>query len=1085
MSFGKYQFHSWARRGISSQIKEKDNLGKSDGNIEERAQIPVKVKLNTGTVEDKDFSLFGPGDITGVSENMIIRSEPLNGIADYEPNLLPYVEFYDEDFPYRYTPASPSSVGKHLRPWLSLIVLKENEFVETQRREPLTSIRLINKDVLPPHDQLHLWCHVHSNLPHEESDFEVFLDSLEEDVKTDPDGLYSRIICPRKLESKTLYHAFLVPAFETGRLAGLGQPTAGIKAQKSSFISPDNEFPVYFRWYFRTGQNFDFEYLVKLLKPRPMDERVGVREMDCSRPAFIRADEHSEVRATNPEVLLLEGAMMAPDAKRSSLSINPQPFSEDIEKLVNLNRFQQENLDEDPFVTVPYYGMYHAMRRNNSLPGKREIPLFDPSSLRWYNELNKDPVYRVPAGFGKRVVQENQDKFMQQAWQQLGDVLEANKKMKLARFSREVMDKIYSKTLKKQANESYLALTNVLSSRVLDGNVTVRATLNSSLIENANLDPAFRRMTRMNTSIIKGLNQRINSREFSFDSLLKQVNKPNGISTEVKENFKAVPLLENINNFQPPSSINNIKVWSTHSNLQKDFAFNLPEFAGGLPKVQLWENRFPVSVIVPTTVQPVIARRPTVVSGRFQPVTTRPRGFGVRVQPRRRPTTIASSTTTPTVSTTLPPGAVIQPSEVLRIRNVVLVDTIIADQKFTTRQHTIAVKKAYKNASSRFQFQDVEAPLPLLKTADIRKKLDAVIAPVNSYKRLFDAQFRFPEGTLIKPKEEFLTAMAYPDIPEPTYKFLLDIDKEFLLPNLELIENNTLSLLKTNQKFIESYLVGLNHEMGQELLWREYPTDMRGSYFRQFWDVRGFVTPDSTPEDVNAVKDIKPIHRWSSSDRLGVHNARDAEGDTEQLVFVIRGDLLKKFPNTVIYAQKALKDGSKKIIRTQFENDGQKKEIRFPLFQAEISPDIKLLGFDLTINEASGEVKTPGFNDKQGWFFVIAEVPGEPRFGMDISAAINRPGDPDWNDLSWKHLPKNLKFVRANIKPTLSIPASIKEKWGASSADMAAILLQRPAMVAIHATEMLNQEIPNELFVGEAITLRSHLLSINAKLLDI
>ena len=32
-------------------------------------------------------------------------------------------------------------------------------------------------------------------------------------------------------------------------------------------------------------------------------------------------------------------------------------------------------------------------------------------------------------------------------------------------------------------------------------------------------------------------------------------------------------------------------------------------------------------------------------------------------------------------------------------------------------------------------------------------------------------------------------------------------------------------------------MVGLNHEFARELLWREYPTDQRGSYFRQFWDV--------------------------------------------------------------------------------------------------------------------------------------------------------------------------------------------------------------------------------------------------------
>lgn len=40
------------------------------------------------------------------------------------------------------------------------------------------------------------------------------------------------------------------------------------------------------------------------------------------------------------------------------------------------------------------------------------------------------------------------------------------------------------------------------------------------------------------------------------------------------------------------------------------------------------------------------------------------------------------------------------------------------------------------------------------------------------------------------------------------------------------------------QDFGDSNLVGLNHEMARELLWSEYPTDQRGTYFRQFWDTR-------------------------------------------------------------------------------------------------------------------------------------------------------------------------------------------------------------------------------------------------------
>src|SRR5919204_5372147 len=100
-------------------------------------------------------------------------------------------------------------------------------------------------------------------------------------------------------------------------------------------------------------------------------------------------------------------------------------------------------------------------------------------------------------------------------------------------------------------------------------------------------------------------------------------------------------------------------------------------------------------------------------------------------------------------------------------------------------------------------------------------------------------------------------------------------------------------------------MVGLNHEMGRELLWREYPTDQRGSYFRQFWDVNLVLPPAPTPEDRERLRDIPEIHTWSRHSALGEHNQRAAHGEEALLVLVVRGELLKRYPRTVIYAQKA------------------------------------------------------------------------------------------------------------------------------------------------------------------------------------
>lgn len=1059
MSFGRYQFLPWARRGIAKHIKEQDTLGNANGTADERAQLELRVKLSTGDTEDQTLSLLGPGDVVGISTRSLVRTEPRDGITNFGPNLLAYAEFYDEDFAFRYTPASAADNDTHLRPWLMLVVLKEDEFVMSDRRSPLPSFVLVDENVLPPADELHLWAHVHSNLPHEESDLDAFIDGLESDILTDPDGIYSRVICPRRLDTKTLYHAFLIPTYETGRRAGLGQPTTGIKAQTPSWPGQTLEFPVYHRWSFRTGQNFDFEHLVKQLEPRVMNDRVGVRDMDCSRPAFVRVDGAGEVRAPQPSVQLLGGAVMAPTASIPDFpsGTQAQPFLTDLEPLVNLNRFHVENPDEDPFVSVPFYGMHHAERRDNSRPGGRIPPSFEAGEDNWYNELNKTPGHRVPAGFGKRVVQENQERFVDMAWNQLGDIVEANRRARFARLAELAIGKVYEKTLGTKRNEEYLAGVKPLLSRVRMGNVTVLKNVSDSIVANASIDSAFRRAARVNGMVSKRLDRRPNTATFEYGKMLKTSNKKNGISALLPDAFTVIPKLKNVTSYTSPNSANQIKVWSVESNLSEKYILNRPEFVGGLPEITNWGARFSTNVIDATVRGPRLGR------------TTATRGGRVSSTPA---VNLPNVTTSERIS--LPGATVVSTAGG---QTITLVNSSAANNPTSAAKHNANVRNAYAEANQRISYKQSSDKPKLLNDRSARIAIEEVAQPKNAYRTLFERLANLPEDVFRPKPDPLLPAMAYPDIHDPMYKHLVEVDSEFLLPNLQLIPNNTLSLLKTNQKFIESYMVGLNYEMGRELMWREYPTDRRGSYFRQFWDVKGLVTPNSTAADAEAMKDIKPIHTWLHSSKLGQHNAREPNGDSEQLVFVIRGDLLKKFPNTVIYAQKAIDDpesddSDEYIIRHRDMTDTQfEKEIRWPLYQAEIKPDIKLLGFDLTISEAVGEETTEGinglggFNDKRGWYFVLAEVPGEPQFGMDISYQPNDTNEITWNDLSWQNIPDGVSFIRKNVAPNFSphnTPTS-GGSWGKDSAHMAGILMQRPVMVAIHAREMLESNVDPEL----------------------
>src|SRR5262245_49798421 len=190
----KYQFQSWVRKGIATQISEPDSLGNPAAVLPpgERASVAIGVSINSVPQDPKPFALIGPGDIIGIHRDMIVRTEPRHRIVNFEPNYLAFIEFYDEDFPWRYSPAKPD--GEKLRPWLVLLVLKEDEFIRDDARLPLPMVSVKRREALPRADETWLLAHAHleTAIPESElSDLERYLRSLQAAITTDPDRIYS------------------------------------------------------------------------------------------------------------------------------------------------------------------------------------------------------------------------------------------------------------------------------------------------------------------------------------------------------------------------------------------------------------------------------------------------------------------------------------------------------------------------------------------------------------------------------------------------------------------------------------------------------------------------------------------------------------------------------------------------------------------------------------------------------------------------------------------------------------------------------------------------------------------------------
>jgi len=253
------------------------------------------------------------------------------------------------------------------------------------------------------------------------------------------------------------------------------------------------------------------------------------------------------------------------------------------------------------------------------------------------------------------------------------------------------------------------------------------------------------------------------------------------------------------------------------------------------------------------------------------------------------------------------------------------------------------------------------------------------------------------------------TVMMAPSFPQPMYEPLKEMSQDLLLPGLDTVQPDTVLGLKTNRAFVESYMIGLNFEMARELLWRGFPTDQQGTYFRNFWGYDAGNAPTSDIDDL-----CKNLGR-----ALGT---APANAPAEQFVLLIRSSLLRRYPNALIYLTPAL---------TGTSATAPPPDI-FPIFNGAMQPDVNFFGFPMSPATAIGDSSNPGY------FVVIQEHPTEPRFGLNVSTSLG-----------------NASHLAIGTQPPAGVPLN-GHTWGKNSAHMAAITRRLPVRIAIHASQLVS-----------------------------
>lgn len=463
------------------------------------------------------LSLVGPGDVLGFDRSMVLREEPPPGTPDAAENVLASVELAHADLPWLLSPATVATAGGPApQPWIALIVLAEDEAAPPRPGHPLP-VLTAPVAALPPLAERWAWTHVEARLPDDVTDIDSARRLVEQGVRHHSADVVGRLLCPRRLAPGRGWTAAVVPATAAGRDAGLSA-AAGAPATADAWPVPGRDtvdLPVYHWWTFRTGKAGTFEELARRLRFQPAAEAgLGTRTVDVGRPW--PAEE-----PVGPATAAMDGALRPPGTAAPETWSDPAAqdrFRTLIRERVDAPALLRgefvpdgEPVEDRDVVAVapPLYGSHHT--------GEQTVPA-EPDT--WMSTLNLEVRRRVAAALGCRYVQVEQEFLMARAWEQVGEIRQANRLLAAGELAAVAAERAQRKHLDPLGAADLVTVMAPVSGRVPvsaaqpDAEPTTLATMLASAedLPAAAAGTSFVRLTRANGALARRA-QRISAAE--------------------------------------------------------------------------------------------------------------------------------------------------------------------------------------------------------------------------------------------------------------------------------------------------------------------------------------------------------------------------------------------------------------------------------------------------------------------------------------------------------------------------------------------------------------------------------------------
>ncbi len=942
MSQPALTFLPWVRRGGALSLPPDVRTGHPASHV----GTTVGVTVNGGPGASVPVQLLGPGDVTGVSPQQVIRSDPAPNARTFESNYLALVEFDDPGLPWLFTPASAS--GGKLRPWLCLIVVREQPGVALgpagRGALPVLTIGAPAKPERELPDLADSWAWAHAQVALDGASGAAAVAAA---LAGDPARNLSRLVCGRLLDEQTSYLACVVPTFEAGRRAGLGDDpgTAEGPAWTVSDGMASVELPVYHHWRFATGPAGDFQSLALAIRGRPVGDGFGTRPVDLSTAGL-------GLTGTDDAQELLGGALLALDSPIDRWS-DPGLATRFATALRSVLNTPDAASPAEPVLAPPRYGSAY----------RTPATLDAAASGRWYEQLNTDPVARVAAALGTLVIQRQQETLMAAAWDQSADLRPASRLIGLAGLGLAVAASLHRRHVAPLAAESGLFVLAPLRARLMTepstttGGTSFAAQWAQAQLPAAAVGSAVRRVTRVRGPALRTAEraaERGGTPMPTLDWLSRMVP-----ASRIERTFEAPTGPLTFDGVGPTLPTPQQLPWST---LTADAVRNAPPRPGF-----------------------ALTATPAPSGPRPHPLPGEVVTGGVLTEGRATGSTpaggLATGTPTGDLTTHTPTGGlttgtpsheqVLRPS--LRTTEDGGGPTSVARRRpgdsppdppdppdpdpEDPRPHPLpprkdsAVAALFRQVAAKHlaAFGD-ERPhtrpgLGTIAVGALFEEAKQLVAPARTFTVAVDALF---SGTPPAPatSESPLPDLGFaPRFATPMAQALVELGQHWLLPGLDGVPANTAVALRTNGGFVEAFLVGLNHEFGRELLWREFPTPLTATFFDRFWDAA--VAPAEPP-------DIPQLDEWADR-ALGAPTLRE-----ERFVLLLRSELIRRFPDAVVTAS---------------EPGANPPVTLLPVFRGSLDPDVSYFGFSIPLAQADQ------------YTISIAEQPGAPRFGFEVGEA--------------------------------------------------------------------------------------------------